>query len=71
MWTIFAESTLSYGSFLFAMQRTTQSWKNKYSALYNQSLKRSLGVAKDDVGDKTVSRTKSPEMGLTGRSQVH
>ena len=52
MWTIFAESTLSYGSFLFAMQRTTQSWKDKYSALYNQSLKRSLGVA------KTTSETK-------------
>ena len=28
------------------------------------------GSSQDDVGDKTVSRTKSPEMGLTGRSQV-
>ena len=46
MWMVFAESILSYGSFVFAIERTTQQWKDRYGMIYNGSLKKAIGVAK-------------------------
>ena len=46
LWTIFAESVLSYGNFIFAIERTTQQWKDKNAKIYNTNLKKALGVAK-------------------------
>ena len=45
LWTIFAESVLGYGCFIFATPHINQDNKRKFGRLYNKTLKQTLGLS--------------------------